>query len=99
MKRLQILLLVGILFNHGALMAATNPFEEGEIKIEQATSGSSVEADEKIVQTAEVTISKADLDKAIAKLQEANENYSRLKIPISLAMKKVIIENLSNSSS
>ncbi len=78
MKRLQVLLLAGLIFSHGSAMAATNPFSEGEINIGQAASGASAKTQEQAVQTNEVTISKADLDKAIAKLQEANENYSKL---------------------
>lgn len=77
MKRLQTLFLASMVTVLSPVIAATNPFVEGEIKIEQ-TSSVSNRAEGAAVQTNEVQVSRSDLDKAIAKLQEANENYSKL---------------------
>lgn len=77
MKRLQILILAGMILGSGSLSAATNPFSEGVIRLEQS-SPADPGTETAAVQTREVNVSRADLNRAISKLQEANENYSRL---------------------
>jgi murein DD-endopeptidase MepM/ murein hydrolase activator NlpD len=60
-----------------AATAATNPFAETDVQIQQ--SSADLEGnDEEAVLSNEVSVSKADIDKAIKKLEEANRNYSKL---------------------
>ena len=78
MNRLQFCALAAMILVISPGKAATNPFAEGQIKIERSASESNAASGDKIAEAGAAQISKADLDAAIQKLREANDKYSEL---------------------
>jgi murein DD-endopeptidase MepM/ murein hydrolase activator NlpD len=61
-----------------ASYAATNPFSETEIKIEGSTAAIAPQTEFAAVERTSAGLDKEQLDQAIAMLEEANSNYSKL---------------------
>ncbi|MFZ5950331.1 MAG: peptidoglycan DD-metalloendopeptidase family protein [Candidatus Rifleibacteriota bacterium] len=77
MNRLSILMIASLLVFQAPVFAGTNPFSEEPLKIDQSAT-EQTKVTETAVETTKIEISRSDLEKAIEKLQEANENYSKL---------------------
>lgn len=77
MKRLLSLTVLAALMLSSPASAGTNPFAGEEVKIEQSSARAAA-SNEKVVLSGKTNVSRADLDKAIGKLEEANKNYSEL---------------------